>query len=115
MTGDVFSVPHEIELLEFFGAEPVERSLDEGYWCYEVVDACNVKLRFSFNIFARSVQTALQVGDSPLIVVVHEGAGSMRVTKQSLMCSFSYAGGAATLVLQVTGSIRVEWSSLRTI
>lgn len=113
MANEAFSVPDEVELLEFFGAEPVERSVDDGYWCYEVVDARNVKLRFSFNIFEQSVQTTLQVADSPLITVVHEGARAMKVAKQSLTCSFSYAGSAATLVLRVAGTISLEWASLR--
>jgi hypothetical protein len=113
MADEAFSIPDEVELLEFFGAEPVERSVDEGYWCYEIVDARNVKLRFSFNIFEQSIQTTLQVADSPLITVVHEGARSMKVVAQSLICGFSCPGSATTLVLRVAGSISLEWSSLR--
>jgi hypothetical protein len=71
-------VPDEFALVGFFGAEPVERSVDHGYWCYEMVDARNIRLRFSFDIFEQSVQTALQVADSPLVTIVHEGAGAIR-------------------------------------
>ncbi|MBK9261883.1 MAG: hypothetical protein IPM54_19025 [Polyangiaceae bacterium] len=113
MVGEAFSVPDEIELLELFGTEPIERSVDDGYWCYEVVDARNVRLRFSFNIFEQSVQTTLQVADLPLITVVHEGARAMKIADKSLTCTFSYAGSAATLVLRVAESIRLEWTSLR--
>lgn len=113
MADEAFSVPDEVELLDFFGAEPVERSVDDGYWCYEIVDTRNVRLRFSFNIFEESVQTTLQVADSPLITVVHEGARAMRVKDQSLTCSFSYVGSTATLVLRVKNAITLEWSSLR--
>jgi len=108
-----FSVPDEVELLEFFGAEPVERSIEEGYWCYELVDARNVKLRFSFNIFEQSVQTTLGVAESSLITVVHEGARSMKIAGPLLTCRFSYAGSAATMLLRIADSISLEWSSLR--
>ena len=33
-----FEVLDEVELLEFFGAEPVERSAEDGYWCYAVTE-----------------------------------------------------------------------------
>lgn len=113
MGNDVFSIPDEIELLEFFWAEPVERSVEDGYWCYEVKDRRGVKLRFSFNLFERSVQTALQVMDSPLITVAHEGATSMVISGQTMTCRFSYAGSDARLVLRLGDSIHLEWSSLR--
>ncbi|MEZ4234251.1 MAG: hypothetical protein R3B89_34065 [Polyangiaceae bacterium] len=113
MADDAFLVPDEFELVEFFGAEPVERSVDDGYWCYEMVDARNVRLRFSFNIFEQSVQTALQVANSPLVTLVHEGARAMKIEDQSLTCSFSYVGSTATLVLRVAGAISLEWASLR--
>jgi hypothetical protein len=108
-----FAVPDEIELLEFFGVEPVERSIDDGYWCYEIVDARGVQLRFSFNIFERSVQTTLTLTGTPLATMVHEGAQSMTISGHTLTCRFSYQGGRATLVLRFNGSICLEWSSLR--
>jgi hypothetical protein len=113
MADDAFSVPDELELVEFFGAEPVERSVEDGYWCYEVVDARGVRLRFSFNIFEQSVQTTLKVANSPLVTVVHEGARVMKIEDRSLTCRFGYVGSTATLVLRVVGAIRLEWASLR--
>jgi hypothetical protein len=108
-----FSVPDEIDLLEFFGAEPVERSVDDGYWCYEVTDARDVRLRFSFNVFERSVQTTLAVAGSSLVTVSHEGACTMRLSESSLTCRFSYVGADATLVLRIAPDINVNWASLR--
>lgn len=113
MAGEGFTVPSEVELLEFFGAEAVERSVEDGYWCYEVVDDRGVRLRFSFDIQQGSVQTKLQVADSPLVTVSHEGARWMRVENRRLTCAFTYRGGDATLVLSVAGNISLEWSSLR--
>lgn len=109
-----FIVPDEIELLEFFGVEPTERSADGGYFCYEVVDSRNVGLRFSFNLFEQSVQTTLRLADAPLATVVHEGAQEMHVSGHTLTCRFSYAGGHSTLVVRFDTSIGLDWSSLRT-
>ncbi|RKH48106.1 hypothetical protein D7Y23_20750 [Corallococcus sp. AB050B] len=108
MSSDVFLIPDELELLEFFWAEPVERSVDDGYWCYEVTDRRGVRLRFSFNLFERSVQTALQVMDSPLMTVSHEGATTMAVSAKMLTCHFSYQGSDARLVLHLDDSIHLE-------
>ena len=33
-----FQIPDEIELIGFFGAEPIERSLEDGYWRFEIRD-----------------------------------------------------------------------------
>lgn len=114
MSNDVFSIPDELELLEFFWAEPVERSVEDGYWCYEVTDRRGVKLRFSFNLFERSVQTALQVMDSPLITVAHEGAITMTVSGRMLTCHFSSGRSDTRLVMRLGDSINLEWSSLQT-
>ncbi len=113
MGNDIFSIPDELELLEFFSSDPVERSLEDGDWCYEVTDRRGVRLRFSFNLFERSVQTTLQVMDSPLITVVHEGAISMAVSGKVMTCHFSSAGSDARLVLRLGDSIHLEWSNLR--
>ena len=45
-----FRALDEAELLEFFGVNPVERVVDDGYWCYEISDERGVTLRFSFNL-----------------------------------------------------------------
>ena len=113
MAYETFLVPDELELLEFFGAEPVARSVDDGYWCYEMVDDRDVRLRFSFNIFDQSVQTTLQVANLPLLTVVHEGAQVIMIEDQLLTCSFSYAGSTSSLALRIAGGIRLEWASLR--
>jgi hypothetical protein len=114
MVIEAFTVPDEVELLGFFGAEPIERSIEDGYWCYEIIDARSVRLRFSFRILEQSVQTTLQVASSPLVTVVHEGARTMRVEHGLLTCRFSYDGSMAILVLRVDQAISLEWTSLRT-
>lgn len=109
-----FTVPDEIDLLGFFESEPVEGSIEDGYWCYEVTDTRGVCLRFSFNLFEQSVQTARRLGTTPLATVVHEGAETMRLEGQTLTCRFSYAGAESKLTVCLGESITVDWASLRT-
>jgi len=111
--GDAFSVPDEVELLDFFGTEAVERSVEDGYWCYEASDGGGVTLRFSFHLFDRSVQTAIRVKGIEIATVSHEGAREMAVDGTLLRCRFSYQGAEGKLVLSVTDSIKIEWWSLR--
>ncbi len=108
-----FVVPDEMELVEFFGTGPVERVVEDGYWCYELSDNRGVTLRFSFDLFERSVQTAISMNGAPLATVAHEGAQVMAISDQALTCRFASPGSRATLVLRVTDSIHLEWSSLR--
>jgi hypothetical protein len=108
-----FVVPDEMELVAFFGTEPVERQVEDGYWCYESSDNRGVTLRFSFDLFEQSVQTAILMDGAPLATVAHEGAQVMAITDQTLTCRFASSGTRTTLVLRVTDSINLEWSTLR--
>jgi hypothetical protein len=109
-----FRALDEVELLEFFGVEPVARTAEDGYWCYEISDARGVTLRFSFDLFERSVQTALSLGGSHIATVSHEGADRMLVREGKLRCEFSTAGEKTTLTIETGRSLSVSWSSLRT-
>lgn len=104
----------EVELLEFFGVEPVARAVEDGYWCYEISDKRGVMLRFSFNLYERSVQTALSLGGSPVATVSHEGVDRMAVREGKLRCEFSTKGEKTALTVETGGSLSVTWSSLRT-
>jgi hypothetical protein len=44
---DQFQILDEIELIGFFGAEPIERSVEDGYWRFEIRDVTGVALSFS--------------------------------------------------------------------
>lgn len=116
MSDDVrqFDVPDEIELLQFFGVEPAERSVEDGYWCYEVADERGVRLRLSFNMLERSVQTALSLGSTPLAMVSHEGAVRLHVDAATLRCEFISREWMTALALVVRPTIELEWSTLRT-
>ncbi|MDB4953966.1 MAG: hypothetical protein JWO36_1535 [Myxococcales bacterium] len=115
MTRDVqFSVPSELELSEFFETDPIERSPEDGYWCYEVIDRNGVKLRFSFNLYERSVQTVIETGGTLLACISHEGATELQCTGAVLHGQFRTNDSKATLTLVVRDAVRVDWSTLRT-
>jgi hypothetical protein len=109
-----FEVLDEVQLLEFFGAEPVERSVEDGYWCYAVADERGVTLRFSFNLFERSVQTVVLLGETKIATVSHEAADRMVVRDGKLRCEFSSEDSKTTLSVETGRNLSVVWSTLRT-
>ena len=109
-----FQVLDEAELTDFFSVGPLDRTVEDGYWCYEVSDERGVKLRFSFNIYEMSVQTALSVGGAAAATVSHEGAERMLVRDGKLRCEFSTGGDRTTLTLECDRTLSVVWSTLRT-
>ena len=113
MSEHEFQVPDEHELVDFFGNEAIERSIDDGYWCYEVASAQGTSLRFSLNLYERSVQTELRVGAVPVATVSHEMATRLRVEGGELRCEFVCAGCRTTLTVDARG-YRALWSTLRT-
>jgi hypothetical protein len=109
-----FDVPDEVELLEFFGDDPVERSVEDGYWCYVMTDERGLTLRFSFNIYERSVQTIVSLGGARVARVSHEAADRMVVRDGKLVCEFSSDGSKTTLSVEGGRGLCVVWSTLRT-
>ncbi len=108
-----FSALDEIELLDFFGVEPLERDAADGYWAYEVTDQRGVTLRFSFSLYERSVQTVVRLGESVVASVSYEGAVSMRREGAVLRCDFLASGAKGTLSMSFGEAVRVDWATLR--
>jgi hypothetical protein len=108
-----FSTPDKTELLEFFGAEPVESDPADGFWVYELTDAGGVTLRFSFDVLERSVQTEIRLGDRVIAKVSYEGAVSMRCDGRVLRCEFRSSGTKATLAVDAADALKIEWATLR--
>ena len=110
-----FQTPDEVSLLEFFEAEPIIAP-QEGFWCYEVTDSDETKLRFSFNTFERSVQTTLLKGERELMSICQEGAIRLTQTSTSsgpmLRGEFQYENARSTLEIRVQPEILVRWSTL---
>jgi hypothetical protein len=109
-----FLLPPLIELTGFFGAEPVEESVQDAYVCYEIIDANGVKLRFSLAAIERSVQTVLSVAQHSVMTVSHEQATQMSLHGRMLRCEFSGRDCKTTLTVDLSEGISVAWSSLET-
>ena len=114
MTRQEFCVPDESELMGFFGREPVERAVEDGYWCYEVPGPGATSLRFSFHVYERSVQTAIRAGAAPVATVSQEMATLLRVDGSNLRCDFDSVDSQTTLVVHGGEDYSVVWSTLRT-
>jgi hypothetical protein len=98
-----FRAPDEVELLEFIGADAVERNVEDGAWSYEVTDKRGVTLRFSFNLYKRSVQTAVSLGGSRIATVSHESADRIRAL------GLSWAKASALMLAQALNArLRTE-------
>jgi hypothetical protein len=109
-----FQVPDEHELIEFFGSEASERAVDDGYWCYEVAGALGTRLRFSLNLYERSVQTELRIRAAPIATVSHEMATRLRVEGGELRCEFVCTECRTTLTVNAAQGYKPIWSTLRT-
>lgn len=107
-------VPGELELIEFFGVEPMERAPQDGYWCFELKDAHGIHIRFSFKVFERSIQTALSFGGEIFETVSHELAERLHVSGDELQATFTATDAKTLLTIRVTPNIKVRWSTLRT-
>jgi len=114
MAGHQFVVPDEDQLMEFFGSQPIERAVEDGYWCYEVVGPAGTSLRFSLNIYERSVQTELRLGAIPLATISHEMATLLRVDGLDLRCEFLGSDCRTTLTIHGREGFRTIWSTLQT-
>jgi acetolactate synthase regulatory subunit len=108
-------IPDIAEISEFFGVEPVEQSPEDGYWCYEVTDRWGAQVRFSFNIYERSVQTVVSSQGRQIVSVAHEQADELALQSASLRCIFSSESSKTTLTLQLEDGASVTWSTLRTL
>jgi hypothetical protein len=114
MPGDhLLEVPEELELIDFFGVDPLERAPQEGYWSFEVKDDRGVTLRFSFNLFERSIQTELSIGGPVFETVSHELADRLHLGLGELRATFAAANAKTLLTVTVTPTIKVRWSTLR--
>src|SRR5512140_2859341 len=108
-----FEIPDEVDLIEFFGAEPIQRVTEGGFWCYEVRDRRGIRVRFSFNLFERSVQTELSVGEVAIDTVSHELASRIQLHEGELHATFDSSNAKTMMVLGLIPSISLKWSTLR--
>ena len=106
-------VPDEREFLECFNSEPIERSPEDGFWCYRFDDSRGVRLFFSFDTHMDSVRTALGFGGDDVASVYCEGCRSINIEDDWITCQFVQPGVETTLTVRLNGDISVDWHSLR--
>ena len=102
--------PSQLQLLEFFGVEPV---VQDDVTAYTVSDDGGLALTLSFNTTDDSLQTSLQVGERVIAVVSQEGMTRFWISEGVLMCEFVHEDVRINLVVSTHPKIYVEWSGLR--
>ena len=107
-----FELPEPLGLLAFFGAEPTAQG--DGFSAYETEDESGARLRFSFDVFERSIQTALSVGGVSVATVSREGARRLWIDADGLHANFHETGFRTELHVRLTPTVQVLWSSIRT-
>ena len=114
-TQDVFYVPSELELIEWFSCDPVKEG--DAKYRYQISDASNVTLIFSFDVIEASIQTVVIVAGIPVAKVVQESARKLwfqDLGKTRHLRAECFSGGHRTeLMIEIEPRIRVEWSMLR--
>ena len=100
-------------MIDFFKSEPVDQSTEDGYWCYELSLPNNTKIRFSVNLYERSVQTELYIGNTSMVTVSHESAAEMTIKKNQLMCEFYENNLRTVLVIDSMKNYGITWSTIQ--
>lgn len=103
--------PSDIDLLEFFEAEP---SVEDDVQTYQAQDSSGAILSFSFNTSDDSVQTVVKQDERIVSLTSHECLTRMRIDGTTLCAEFESDGYRITLSLTIRPFVRIEWSGLRT-
>lgn len=103
--------PTQLQLLEFFGVEPV---IQGDVTTYTVSDDNALALTLSFNTADDSLQTSLQIGERVIAVVCQEGMTRFWINDGVLMCEFVHEDIRINVAVSTHPNIHLEWSGLRT-
>lgn len=103
--------PTELQLLEFFGVEPV---IHDDVTAYTVFDDSDLALTLSFNTADDSLQTSLQIGERVIAVVSQEGMTRFWISDGVLMCEFVHEDVRFNVAVSTHPNIHIEWSGIRT-
>ena len=103
-------IPEKADLISFFESEPIEEH--QGFSLFQVADPRGVAVRFSYDLFERSVQTAIDVLGQSVSIVSHEELTTISFHDGSLVALCEYGGIQTQLTVDVRPNIKVEWSSL---
>ena len=108
--------PEEYDLLDFFGARVIENSAPhDGYFEYVVANEKGLTVKFSFNIFEKSVQSLLKHEGQIIAVFSQEGASLIEIQgdreRKFLAIDFNLDETASRMLLRVDPEICVRWES----
>ena len=114
-----FTAPTAFEMLEAFSVDPATADPDEGLYAFELKDATGLCLRISWDIFQRSIQASLRLGDRELVTVCQEGATRLWIEAERgvpprLLADFQQDGANGRLVVDVLPSLKIWWAILST-
>lgn len=101
--------PEALDLLDFFGTEPV---IDSDVRIYNVRDSLDNELAFSYDPYADWVKTQLRQNGCCIVSVCNEGLTQMDVVESALTAEFLRSDFKISLRLILQPNIRVEWSGL---
>jgi hypothetical protein len=104
--------PDPVELLEFFGREPLEAVPEDGYWSYEVADDSGTRLRFSFDLLEASVQLVLLCDGYETAVVSQEGLVSLSLAGGALKVATRTGEAGSNLQITIAPRIQFTWTTL---
>jgi hypothetical protein len=102
--------PSEIELLEFFGVDPV---MEDDVTFFTVSDSDAVELTLSYNVFDNSLQTSLKLRGRLIALVCQEGMNRFWIADDVLTAEFLHPGLVVRAKVKMRPFIQVEWSALR--
>jgi hypothetical protein len=112
---DMFTIPSELELLEWFGCEPTKA--EDGQYRYQVSDKSNVTLIFSFDVIQASIQTVVIKADVPVTKVVQESARKLWIQefggRKHLRAECLLGSHRVEMSIEIEPCIKVEWITLR--
>ena len=109
-------IPEEFEMLSFFEVEPIKANPKDGFWCYEKDDGKGQVLRFSCNIYEKSIQTNLLVNGEKIEVISHEGVKQISIVEEDgfkiLKCESDYLPLKTILLIRLKPKLYMRWYSL---
>ena len=104
--------PDELDLLEFFCAEPYHREVPEGNFAYLYTDAEDVTLDFGFSIIEGWLSIFIRHNEKDVVHTTYEGIEKFAIKeykKDKYIQAIIEAGAfLITLKIYVEPSIRVE-------
>tara|TARA_R110002111_G_C5992679_1_gene372161 strand:+ start:531 stop:854 length:324 start_codon:yes stop_codon:yes gene_type:complete len=103
--------PSDLDLLEFFEAEP---NIDGDIQTYHAQDSSGAAIAFSFNTSDDSVQTLLKHDERIVSLTSHECLTRMWIDGETLHAEVESVSYRIRFSMVLRPFVRIEWSGIRT-